>query len=90
VECWFYLYANGDVGHRNNALRNVKAYVSVGARSPDWDLTANIERAEKDGHPETKWLPKLAAVINEKEPLSVLDDWPAWRDAAVETPPEKA
>ena len=79
AEVWFYAYANGTTEQRDVSLRQLKAVlVQGGDRSPGWNLSPNCERAIQNGHPETKWLPVLAAVINESSPISALDGWSAW------------
>ena len=79
AEVWFYAYANGPVEKREVALRELKrVLVQTGDRSPGWDLSENVDGATRGGHPEAKWLPLLADVINEKSPVTVLDSWPAW------------
>jgi hypothetical protein len=61
-------------------LAELKRALLAGARSPDWNLQPNIERAEADGHPNVALLKTLARVINEDaevEDLEVFSDWRA-------------
>ena len=84
TELCFYVFANGPEKGRPAGLAKLKRLlVKRGARSPDWDLSKNVERATKDRHPDSKWLGKLADVINGKADPSVLDDWPAWKNTKV-------
>ena len=63
-----------DLGAVKNILRD-------GARSPGWPLACNVERAEKDGHPEPELLRAIAAVISDGAPLESLDKFPTWKEA---------
>jgi tetratricopeptide (TPR) repeat protein len=82
VEIWFYAFAHRPAPQRGEALANLKKLIiEKGSRSPDWDLSQNVQRAVQTGHPDAVWLPKLAEVINGKAEPSILADWPAWRDA---------
>ncbi|MGB6837710.1 MAG: SIR2 family protein [Dehalococcoidia bacterium] len=80
VECWFYALAHRPASQRLDALRNLKRVLLDGGRSPDWDLSENIERARQDGHPDVGWLEELARVINEEADISTLDAWEEWRE----------
>jgi tetratricopeptide (TPR) repeat protein len=83
LECAFYDYANvcanGPEVERAAALSRIRELLLAGTRSPGWNLSANIDQALADGHPEGPWLAKLAAVINDEALPSSLDDWPAWQ-----------
>ena len=81
VELAFYGYAHDLETNRSEWLRRLKKLLEEGARSPSWDLSANVERAKEDDHPEGEWLSKLADVVADKEPIDVLSDWGAWQDA---------
>ncbi|HWH07560.1 MAG TPA: hypothetical protein VNX21_00075, partial [Candidatus Thermoplasmatota archaeon] len=83
LELWFYGYAHTIPGSREDALRQVQALIVKGVRSPGWDLSLNVSRAEADGHPEAGWLRTLADVIAEGAPASALDAWPAWSQAGM-------
>ena len=82
VECAFYLFAHGTPPERLDALRTARKLLEAGARSPRWDFSRNIERARLDDHPDAAWLDKLASVINDEAKPEVLNDWPAWENAA--------
>ena len=81
VELLFYRIAH-DAEAWPGQLNQLRTLLSQGARSPDWALEENIKRAEKDGHPNPALLRALANVINDQSPLSSLDEYPEWRDAA--------
>lgn len=81
AEIWFYAFAHWQKGRRAEALGNLKRTLLDGERSPDWDLSLNVERAREDKHPDIEWIEKLADVINDKADISVLDGWSAWRKA---------
>ena len=81
VEIWFYAFAHWPSEKRKEALANLKKILLEGDRSPNWDFSGNIEQARKDKHPDIQWVEKLAAVINEEEDISVLDEWDAWKEA---------
>jgi hypothetical protein len=82
VECWFYALAHRAPEQRGEALAQLKRLiVNEGARSPGWDLSANVARARSDGHPDVAWLALLADVISEKAEPAILDAWPAWMAA---------
>ena len=81
AEIWFYAFAHWPSEKRKEALINLKKVLLEGQRSSDWDLSKNIEQARKDKHPDIEWVEKLAAVINEEEDISVLDEWDAWKEA---------
>lgn len=79
TECWFYALAHRAPEQRSEALAQLKRLiVTKGARSPGWDLSAHVERAQSDGHPDAAWLALLADVISEKAESAVLEAWPAW------------
>ena len=81
LECAFYLFAHGSEPERIDGLKNARRLIETGVRSPNWDLSRNVERAQQDGHPDGAWLGKLAAVINAEAQPEVLADWEAWRGA---------
>ena len=81
--CWFYVFAHRVPTQRADALAELKLLiVQEQARAQFWNVSANVKSAIADGHPDAEWLPKLAAVINDKAPPETLDEWPAW--AAIE------
>jgi protein O-mannosyl-transferase len=81
LELWFYLYANGPEERRQTALSEEKRLLTAGARSPGWDLSGSVSRAEEHHHPEAEWLPRLASVLADEAAIDVLDDWGAWNAA---------
>lgn len=84
VELRFYRYANGDPADREAQLATLYEKLTMGIRSPGWNLQPNIDRAIEQNHPEAAWLTKLAAVINSDAPIDSLDPWPAWQQARKE------
>jgi Tfp pilus assembly protein PilF len=81
IECAFYSFAHERPEQRVAALRAVRRLVESGVRSPGWDLSRNVERAQLNGHSEGSWLSKLAAVVNGAAQPDVLKDWSAWNNA---------
>jgi tetratricopeptide (TPR) repeat protein len=81
VEIWFYAFAHWPIGNQSKALKKLKKELLEGNRSSGRELSTNVAQARKDNHPDIEWLEKLAAVINEKADISVLDEWDAWKDA---------
>ena len=55
--------------------------IAGGVRSPYWNLTANVERAVADNHPEPELLSVLAKVIADQEKGSALNKFEAWKKA---------
>ena len=80
-ELWFYAFANGPVEKRANALKNLKTVILAGDRSIYWNLSENVKKAEMDGHPDVKWLYKLADVITKDADIHILDEWEKWKKA---------
>ena len=81
LECAFYRFLHASEDERCDGFHLVRKLLADGVRSPNWDFARNIARAKADKHPESPWLDKLAAVINDKAAPKALDEWPAWRDA---------
>ena len=46
LECWFYRLAHYPEW-REQALQHIETLLQQGVRSPNWDLSANIERAPR-------------------------------------------
>ncbi len=82
LECQYYLYANGPAEGRAKTLATIRSLLQKGVRSPDSELSGNIERAEKDGHRNVPLLKALAAVILDEAPLATLAQFEEWRNAA--------
>jgi Tfp pilus assembly protein PilF/NAD-dependent SIR2 family protein deacetylase len=80
LELLFYRLAHADQ-IQSRTLGKLKVLLEGGARSPDWPLERNIERAERDGYPNPALLRAIAAVISNTAPLESLDAFPEWRDA---------
>ncbi len=79
AECWFYALAHRAPEQRGEAFAQLKRLIiGEAARSPGWDLSGNVKRAQSDGHPDAAWLALLADVISEKAEPAVLNAWPAW------------
>ena len=66
-------------------LRKLRKLVDENARSPGWNLTPIVEGAIEQNHPDSAWLPKLAAVITEGVDVATLEDWKDWRDVRNES-----
>ena len=81
IEIAFYRYVHGPEMERAGALRKLKELLIAGSRSSGWDLSPNVERARKDGHPAEDWLDKLAAVITQGASMETLVDWDDWKQA---------
>lgn len=81
VECTFYLFAHGPQEECDWALRLLKWLLVDGARSQEWDLSSNVARAVKRGHPNAEWLLRLAAVIRGSEDITILSAWSEWEQA---------
>ncbi len=81
VEIWFYTFAHLPIENSKYALTKLKKVLLEGNRSSGRNLSANVAQARKDNHPDIEWLEKLAAVINEEENISILDEWDSWKDA---------
>lgn len=79
-ELHFYAYAHG--GERwPDALGSLKRLLTSGARSPGWDLQANVQRARESGHPDPELLAALADVVADAAPLATLEAFEAWQQA---------
>jgi hypothetical protein len=70
----FYRYAHSkDEGLQNKTLKEIKKILGDGVRSPGWDLSGNVERAVKDGHPQPEFLRKLAKVVSDEADIKSLN-----------------
>ena len=82
LELQFYTYAHHkDKQSRNNAFEAIKLALFDDIRSPDFDLSANVERAIADGHPEPKFLAQLATVISDEAKIETLDSFDVWKNS---------
>jgi protein O-mannosyl-transferase len=81
AELWFYAFCHWPEEKRQEAFKNLKKALLEGERSLNWDLSANVERARQDGHPDIKWIEILADVITKGDDIKKLDAWPAWKKA---------
>ena len=73
-----YRYTNGSADERPDALKALKTLIEEGVRTPGWDFTPNVERAEADGHPEIDLVRALAAVLSDGADPATLDAFDAW------------
>ncbi len=64
LECWFYLWASGD----SHARRRVHEMLDTGVRSLEWELSAVVDAARSDGHPEIDELAEAARRIARQAP----------------------
>ena len=82
LELQFYTYAHHkDKQSRNNAFEAIKLALFDDIRSPNFDLSANVERAIADGHPEPKFLAQLATVISDEAKIETLDSFDVWKNS---------
>jgi tetratricopeptide (TPR) repeat protein len=81
LEVAFYRLAHDETGWQKE-LGNLRALLEQGARSVDWPLEPNIQRAEENGHPNPSLLRALAKVVADEAPLSSLDSFPKWQNAS--------
>jgi Tfp pilus assembly protein PilF len=82
LEVHFYLYANGPADERQANLAATKTLIERGVRSPGWDFSLTLDRAAVQDLPDLDRARQLADVILDEQPVEVLAEWPAWRDAA--------
>jgi tetratricopeptide (TPR) repeat protein len=81
AEGWFYAFVHRPSSGRREALERLKRALEAGARSPAWNLSANIAKAREEGHPDVTWLEKLATVISEGADIGILEAWDEWKSA---------
>jgi len=62
-------------------LSKLKALLSTGMRSLEWDLSGNVEVATRAKHPNPQLLQAIAAVIGGESPLESLELFPEWKEA---------
>ncbi len=62
-------------------LLTMKALLTKGARSADWDFSGNINRAKEAGHLNLELLQAIADVISKNTPIETLDKFPEWQKA---------
>ena len=79
LECWFYQLAHGSFDRRGIPLANLKRAIKTGKRRSGLILAPNVTKARQSNHPDSPWLEKLAAVINDEANANTLDDWPTWK-----------
>ncbi len=82
AECWCYAFVHRRPEERAAALKELKAVLSAGGRSPGWDLAPHLAQARTSGRADLPWLEKLAAVISDGADLSTLDGWAEWNSAS--------
>lgn len=63
AECWFYLYANGPVESRDHARDQLETLLDGGVRSRGWSVSANVDRARSERHPEVERVERLGAAL---------------------------
>ena len=80
LECYFYQFAHSkDVELKMKSLEEIKILLEENVRSPNWDLSLNLERAIKDKHPHLNFLKKLIKVINDELELKELKRFKIWQ-----------
>jgi len=80
VELWFYAFIQKHETEKKKSLEELKKSLLKGIRSDFFLVTQNAEVAKKEGNKDSDWIEKLAKVIREQEDISILDNWPAWRE----------
>jgi Tfp pilus assembly protein PilF len=81
AECWMYAYCCRAITEQRAALTELKALITQGVRTGEWDLSGVIKQALKMAHPHSQWLPKLAEVLAGRADADTLADWVAWQSA---------
>ncbi len=81
LETAFYSLAHGPAESKAAMLATLKRTIKSGKRRAGLVLAANIQKARQGGHPDSAWLEKLAAVINDDANANTLEEWPAWKAA---------
>jgi Tfp pilus assembly protein PilF len=81
AEVQFYIYAHSkDREKKEIAIKELKhSFIARGVRSPGFYLKRNVERAEKDNHPQAKLVKALADVISMEEDETILQTFPVWK-----------
>ncbi|MCJ7498141.1 MAG: hypothetical protein MUO78_08425, partial [candidate division Zixibacteria bacterium] len=81
LECLFYQYAHSkDENLQKESLKEIKALLKEGIRSPGWDLSDNVKKGIEDGHPQPEFLEKLSKVISEEVEIKELDNFKVWQE----------
>jgi Tfp pilus assembly protein PilF len=80
LEAAFYLYVHVP-DRQKEALQQLVSLLSAGERSPGWDFSLNLARAEEDGDSRYPFLRMLADVISDRRPLEDLEGFDEWRNA---------
>ncbi|HRJ61515.1 MAG TPA: tetratricopeptide repeat protein [Azospirillaceae bacterium] len=80
LECRFYRLCRSATtdAERAELLRLSKQAILDGVRSPNFDLSANVERARIDSVSGVDMLAVLAKVIADEEPAETLNQFPEW------------
>jgi len=81
TEVWFCAFCHGPEEERQEALGKLKKSLLEGNLLTDSDLSDNVDRARKDGHPDISWIGILTDVITKGKDIKELDAWPAWEIA---------
>lgn len=76
IELAFYRYAHVSP----YALKPLKELLLNGARSIDWDLNDNVEKAIEEKHPHSDMIATIANVISGKEDIATLDKFLKWNE----------
>ena len=63
---------------QRKSLKEIKNLLIEKIRSPGWNLSDNVERAIKDGHPHPDFLEKLSKVISDEIDIQELDGFEFW------------
>jgi len=79
-------YLHGSAVMRQATLIELHHLVTEGNRIPTWEFDLGIARAQADHHLESVWLRTLVDVLTDSQPVSALEEWPAWRAASGDDP----
>ncbi len=82
LELLFYSYAHeDDEAGRNHALREIKKLIIEGVRSPNFDMSLNVERGIEDRHPNPGLLTDIELVISAGKDVKDLEKYEQWKQA---------
>ena len=65
--------------HTGGDLQPLKALIVRGVRSPGWDLSRSVERAQSEKPRDAELVAAVADVIAGRKQVKFLNDFPAWR-----------
>jgi protein O-mannosyl-transferase len=80
AESWMYAYCCGEQPSQIRVLTTLKALISQGVRTGNYDFSRIIAQAETSQHPEMQWIAKLAEVLGGRAGVDTLAGWNAWNN----------